>query len=110
MARLSPIDCYCAKCGASPSQPCSTSGGNRTAFHKARINGEPTSWQQQRAVKLECWRLGWKAGTAGMKTAQAQELATAYTAPEDFTTGWQTGCDARDLYEGEARRKYMGGL
>jgi len=100
--------CFCAKCGAKPGEPCRTTGGNRTTFHKARFDGETSPGQRRKATRLECWRKGFTGGAGGMPTAQAQELAEVYLAPEDFTEGWMKGRAVHDREMEKARAKYMG--
>jgi len=101
-------ECFCSKCGAEPGEACRTDGGNRTTFHRARRTFEAaTPTQHRQATKLECWKVGWNVGAGGMSMAQAQELSTAYLAPEDFLDGWTRGHTTRTKAVEKARRRYM---
>lgn len=100
--------CFCSKCGAKPGEPCRTSGGNRTTFHKARETGDTTPDLRRRATRLACWREGWKSGACGFPADKAQEMAHMYLAPEDWLEGWTKGRSAAQMADERARRKYMG--
>lgn len=101
-----PGDCYCAKCGAKPGDACKTIGGNRTTFHRARVTFVATREHHLSSTRLECWRSGFKAGTNGMKTAQAMELKTTFICPQDWDAGWAEGTSVLDRYEEAARKRY----
>ena len=89
MARFPPELCFCGKCGAKPGQPCRTSGGNRTTFHRSRTTGEEEAPSLRRqATRLECWRTGFRAGVIGFPQVNIQEFAEQFLAPEDWLKGF----------------------
>lgn len=105
---IHPFGRYCSKCGAEPGESCRTAAGKRyPRLHQAR-HIDSTPEYVQKATRFECWKTGWKAGTSGVKTAQAHELAVAYLAPADYRDGWRAGAEAADEAQEQARQRIMG--
>ncbi len=101
-----PEDRYCQKCGARPDEPCRTSSGRRAKTHVDRGNGALVK-DNHAAVRLRCWRKGWRAGAALMSIAQSHELASVCRAPRDFLDGWREACNVTERETEKARQRLM---
>lgn len=99
-----PADCFCQKCGAQPEKPCRTPSGGTTKMHAKRgaaIHGSP------KAMRLECWRMGWKHGSSNSSKQQAESAASHYLSPLDYLEGWRVANAVTEYEDEKARQRLM---